>query len=392
MNNIKVSLDYQGFTAKPINEIIDISTRIAEQPILLKSSNDIYEFVRKVSTKGHTFCPATFKNGKRNKDNFEQQQLFALDFDNKTPENQISFEEFKARTEKYDLPMLFAYETFSSKKKDKFRAVFLNDVSITYQRVAKATSIVLGTIFPEADPSCYKDVSKMYFGGKRLIYYDDNLPKIDIESLFINLEDYLRQKYGSKHFKEKIFKFSQEAGIGLTKKGFLDVFSTFDHPTEDVGASQSLQNQNGGISPKPIIYNSYIIIVNGEFPPKFYFINITGENCINDHSVANRAIQDRFFKNHKSYRWEDLNEIDQRCKLFLEFTSGKVKLNHNELVMIASNLLNVESGSKKFMDVLLKYPHFYDDYKLKKAKKYLDYFPQHDYKPYGCNTYCQRRM
>lgn len=149
----------------------------------------------------------------------------------------------------YALPILFAYDTFSSTDHDKFRAVFLNDVSIPNRRLAEAMQLALGTIFPEADPSCYRDVSKMYFGGKELIYYDEALPTINVESMFRNLTYFMEDSHKN-HYREKLSKFSRETGIALNKNGLLDVIVT-DDPTESLGASQS--TQNGKISPSTII-------------------------------------------------------------------------------------------------------------------------------------------
>ena len=63
--------------------------------------------------------------------------------------------------------------------------------------------LALGEIFPEADPTCIKDVSKMYFGGKECLYYDDRIPMIDIETLFRSFHYCIKKNYGEKHYKEK---------------------------------------------------------------------------------------------------------------------------------------------------------------------------------------------
>ena len=156
MDKIKVSLDGKGFRDKPTSETIGkISSRIGKSIVELRPiSDDMKKFALVVGRAGCTFCPATFKDGKRNKDHFEQQQMFALDFDNKDPGRRVSLEEVKARARKYDLPLLFAYDTFSSTDHNKFRVVFLNDVAIPYRKLAEAMQLALGEIFPEADPTC----------------------------------------------------------------------------------------------------------------------------------------------------------------------------------------------------------------------------------------------
>jgi len=121
MNNIKVSLDNQKFQSKPSgDEVRYINNRIARFVKVL-GPKDVRKTAFSIGKEGCTFSLATFKAGKRNKDNFEQQQLIALDFDNKDPDKMISFEEVKERAEHYELPVFFAYDTLSSRNHDKFR-------------------------------------------------------------------------------------------------------------------------------------------------------------------------------------------------------------------------------------------------------------------------------
>ena len=261
MNTIKLSIDSQSFASKPSGQDIpNISTQMAKSPKTYNLS-EINDFIDSVGTKGHTFCPATFKNGKRSKENFEQQQIFALDFDNKDPKQIISFEEVKMRANQYNLPVLFAYDTFSSTKDDKFRVIFLNNASICHRKVVEAIQLALGTIFHEADPSCIKDVSKMYFGGKKIIFRNENIPTINVESVFRALTYYLEDQYKN-HYREKIMKFADTTGIALNNKGLIDVLTSDEpfntaHLTEkDSGALTS--NQNGNFSPNTIYY--YIMV------------------------------------------------------------------------------------------------------------------------------------
>ena len=132
-----------------------------------------------MGAKGCTFCPATFRAGTRSKEAFGQTQLLALDFD-----HGISYEDVKGRAERYDLPILFAYDTYRSKAHDRFRVVFLNDASVPAVRVAGAMLTALHTVFPDADPQS-KSAVQMYYGGKGLLHYDESIPEINIESLFL---------------------------------------------------------------------------------------------------------------------------------------------------------------------------------------------------------------
>lgn len=388
MNTIKFSYDRQSFQSKPSSdEIRRINNRIARSVQKL-DRNGLMETVTKIGSMGHTFSPATFKNGKRNKDNFEQQQLFALDFDNKAPKKKLTFDEVKERAGQFEMPVLFAYDTMSSMNHDKFRVVFLNDVSVTDRRVAEAVQLAMGKMFPEADPSCYKDVSKLYFGGKGLLYYDEDLPEVNIESIFRNYTYCMRKRYKDNHYKEHIAKFSKETGIALTKKGLLDIrvadhLPEPDDPTEDAGAIQ--YTENGKNSPTAIIYdqNNSNIKANGEiFPNKYYVINFGDTRSSSVKTPGEKS------KNHKNFRSGVLQDM-KRCKLFHDFANGSRKLSHDELFGIATNLIQVETGTKYFMEKRLEYPNIYpDDAKNEKWVAHLSYMEQNNYYPQSCDKYC----
>ena len=388
MSTIKISYDEQNFRSKPSGkEIRQINNRIAASVREL-DQNELKETIKRIGSKGCTFSPATFKNGVRNKDNFEQQQLFALDFDNKDPKKKITFDDVKERAALYELPVLSAYDTMSSTGHDKFRVVFLNDISIADRRVAEAVQLAMGEMFPEADPSCYKDVSKLYFGGKELLYYDDTVPQINIESIFRNYTYFMKKRYKDNHYKEHIAKFSKETGIALNGKGLLDVTITdhlpeTDDPTEDAGATQYIKN--GKNSPTAIIYDhdDSNVKANGEiFPNKYYVINFSGTR---NSSVK---IPGEKSKNHKEYRAGVLQDMN-KCRLFHDFTNGSRKLSHDELFGIATNLIQVEAGIKYFMEKRMEYPELYpDDVRNEKWKAHLSYMEQNEYKPQYCDKYC----
>ena len=388
MNTIKISYDDQGYRVKPSgDEVGRISNKIARSARKF-DRGELKRVITKIGSEGCTFCPATFKNGKRNKDNFEQQQLFALDFDNKDPGRKVSFEDMKKRADQNELPILFAYDTLSSTDHNKFRVVFVNDVPIHDRRVAEAVQLALGEMFPEADPSCYKDASKLYYGGKKLIYYDDSLPETSIESVFRNYTYYTRKKYKDNHYKEHIRGFSKKTGIALTEKGLLDVTVTdhlpeTDDPTEDHGAFQ--YNINGKNSPIAIIYdkNNSNIKADGEiFPYKYYLINFDSTRNSSVKTLGEKS------KNHKKYRSGVLQDMN-KCKLFHEFSNGSRKLSHDELFGIATNLIRVETGTGYFMEKRLEHPELYtDDTRNEKWGANLSYMEQNDYKPKACDKYC----
>jgi hypothetical protein len=144
-------------------------------------------------------------------------QWFVLDFDETLP-----LHEAYARIKKYELPILFVYETFSSVDYNRFRLVFLNDISVTDIRAAQIIQNTLMTIFPEADEQC-RSVVQIYYGGKKLLKFDESIPTINIELLVRNMTFYLRDQYGDTNYKRKIVEVAKTNKIRLTDKKLLDI-------------------------------------------------------------------------------------------------------------------------------------------------------------------------
>ena len=371
MNEIKVSLDKTSYSSKPEDrEIALLNNRIGKNIKTLNSEN-MYFFALTVGQHGQTFSPTTFLNGHKSQDSFEQMQMLVLDFD-----ETISFESVRDRAEQYELPILSAYDTFNSKDHNRFRVMFLNDVPITDGMAAKIYKDALMTIFPEADKTDI-DISKMYFGGKELMYFDQSLPTIDLESTLRNMTCYLKNKHGPTHYKDYIRKFARKYKIRLNKKGLLDI-SDVDEATELMGTS----SPDGKNSPNAIIFYKS----NGDFlPNSCYRINLE-EGGTRSSSVSKAGS-----KYHLEYRPDVLGGISRKCQLYREFESGERRLHHHELFGIATNLIQVESGIRAFNNILRNYSDHYDDQKQKRWDSYIRYFRDHEYSPCSCDSYCEYR-
>lgn len=387
MGKIKLSLDREDYWAKPSGEDVPkINNRIAGYVYAISpTEKELRDLAEKIGIDGHTFCPATFKNGKRSKENFEQQQFIALDFDNKDPKASISLDEAKARANHYGLPFLFAYDTLTSENHNKFRIVFLNNAPMGHRIVAEAVQLALGKIFPEADPLCYKDTSKMYFGGKELTYFDEKSSTIDVESVFRSMTRCLKEST-PKHYKERLAHFSSQTGISLNENGLLDVTMSYD-PTESSGAIQT--SQNGEISPNAIIMSSNIK-GNGEKSPKSYIIGLN-ESTSNP-SVGRTApyspTDKKIVKNHKKYRSSDLKKIAQSCRLFREFRDGTRDMIHDELFGLSLSLMQVETGPQIFCKIQEEHPEFYDRERRSRWSHTIEYNADSKYKPQDCDKFC----
>jgi len=370
--NIKICIYPKEFNRKPTGaETGVLSQIIGENHAPIKYA-ELKFLVKAIGSRGCTFTTATFKNRKRNKENFEQQQLFALDFD-----GGISFEEIQNRAKDYNLPILFAYDTFRSKNHNRFRIVFLNDVSVHDPKVAETMLKGLHTIFPEADPAC-KDISRMYFGGKELLYFDASLPEINIADLFMNLSLHLKDKYGPTHYKRELAKFSNDTGIALTGKGFLDV-SVTDEDAKDIGMIDVGKN-----SPKTIM----LINTDGEKLPRSYSIQM-GQHTSTYGEKKSPKI-------HKPHRSKVLEHIRTKCKLYQEFESGSRRLPHMERAGLATNIIHIESGASAFAKTL-RLNNYYPSEPKKYGNwdYYLKYFQQmydsSGCSPQRCEKFCPHK-
>jgi len=370
MKNLKVSLDPISYQSKPKGYEGAISNRISSNVVCV---DNIKLFAEDVGKKGRTFCPATFKSGVRSKENFEQAQLLVLDFD-----NGITWQQVKERSDQYELPVLFAYETFSSTAtQQRFRAVFMNDASVTEARVVEVMQSALQNIFPESDSNC-QEVSHMFFGGNsgQLLHFDESIPTVNIDDLLRNMCLCLHDKYGVTHYKRKIEEFSQRTGLALNDRKMPDVTVT------DGVTGNARGGNNGNFSPSGI---SNIIVENGEnLPNKVYQLNFS---TFSTSPSSGQKPKSNPRNPHRTYRSDVLKNISSKCSLFREFKTGSRILHHQELFGIATNIIQIESGETFFTDTLMANAYFDD-----RVKKYDDWnYTLHyirDYTPASCNNYC----
>lgn len=157
-----MAFDTHGYTNKPQKEeIAGISKRVVHV-----EQKELEELIDLIGKKGCSFLPA-FMNGSRKKENFVSMQWFVLDFD-----GGVYFDEIFQRSIQNSLRISFAYHTFQSvEKEERFRVVFIHEAPVTDRRIAEMMLDMMLRVFPEADRSC-SDVSRMFFGGKEVIYKD----------------------------------------------------------------------------------------------------------------------------------------------------------------------------------------------------------------------------
>lgn len=308
MNEIKVCFDRYRLTSPPRKADINlISDRIGES-IRHVSRENIKTFAHQVGSQGHAFCPATFKNGERLKENFNGMQFFPLEFGQGT-----TFEEVKAQADLYDMPVLFAYDMLSDTEHKKLGVVFLNNKPIPHPKIAEAMLHSFETIFPKADKSKSRDISNMLLGGTKLLYFDESIPTIGTSELLRTMTLRLRDEYGKTHYHRKVSEFSKKYGFGLNPKKLID--------TNSVEEIIDIHNEylDGNNSPDPFIQKT----IHGEKLPN-ESDHLNHENSSSNSSGIEKS------SNHLPFTENDLNKISSNCQLYQEFESGSMILSYFE--------------------------------------------------------------
>lgn len=368
--NIRICLDSKGYKFKPQEkEIGDISKRISKKEYHL----DLETISLLIGEKGHTWTPATFYNGKRNNESFKSMQLFALDFD-----DGISLVDIKNRAKKYRIPIAFIYETFSSENASKFRVVFAHCSIVKESLLAKYILQLLIEIFPECDRQC-SDLSRMFFGGKKLLICNDNENNMcfNFNDLTFSCIEKLKDTHG-KNYKRKIKTISEKTGVML-RNGFPYIKICNDN--NDYG--EKIENSGAF----PIEESNYIIIRSA---PKFSNIWYEIFFCkAYDNKKGKFRVIDKKKEKRELIRNFKFDDLYKKCELFKEFVDGTEWLHHDKLFGIALNLIQVKGGHEKFIEILISEKNEeYQSYRDKDWNFYLNYFEKMNYKAINCERFC----
>lgn len=323
MKEYDVSFNKTRFKSKPSgNEIGKISNQLYTRRM------DYKELAQEVGECGCTFSPAVY-NGKRKKENYIGQQLIALDFD-----SGISFSEIKNKADKYRLPILFAYKTFSySDIHEKFRVVFALTDMITDSFTCEASTAMFMKIFEACDEVC-KDSSRMFFGGKGLLELADKPVEISGQDMLIAFVTYMNDRYGDTHYIREIEKFYQKYNIKHKKR-------------------------------LPVIKDG----------------GLCYERTINELPVSTVKNKGRRVVT-RNFAWSVLYE---KCRLYRDFADGNEYYYYPQLFHIASNLINIEKGKNEFLRILQSDKNAEcEAYFNRNWKNILNILIEMDYQPQGC--------
>lgn len=325
MKKYEVSFNNKRYNSKPTGaEIGKISNNLYTKCINYK------ELAYEVGEYGCTFSPAIY-DGKRKKENYIEQQLIGLDFD-----NGVTFAEIKECAEHYKLPILFAYKTFSYiEEHEKFRVIFALTDAITDSFTSEAVTAMFMKVFGDCDEAC-KDSSRMFFGGKGLLEIADESIAIAGRDVLIAFVTYMNDKYGDNHYTREIKKFYESIGIKYNK-----------------------------ILP---------VMDNGKFIYEGINNSATNSNTVKNKS---RRVVTRNF---------DLNVLYNKCRLYRDFVDGTEYYYYPELFHIATNLINIEKGKKEFLRILNAPENEYcTSYHTRNWNVILNILIAMNYQPQGCN-------
>ena len=120
-------------------------------------------------SKGMTFTPSYFKDGKRSNKNFQGAYVFALDFDdNQNPTEKIE------QLKEYGIKTNIYYPSFSDTPKyRKFRLVIVFDTPIEDKKLRNKVQLAIMDIVKDSDRAC-KDASRMFYGSNSCEVIDSN--------------------------------------------------------------------------------------------------------------------------------------------------------------------------------------------------------------------------
>lgn len=382
-----VSLYPHPFKTKPNQEEIkEINLEIASN----KGRYTLEEFKNLVGNQGCAFMGGIFTDIdhnssriRRRKTNFILQQVWALDFD-----KNISFDEFINRATRYKILPHFVYKTMSCDDEEinKFRAVWVADFVCTYTTVAESIAKLLMTIFPESDSAC-KDVSRIFFGGKGIIYENDleYLNRLDLFNLVKAVQQYIADTK-PKHRLDMMREISNNTKICLSG-GLMDIQIKQIAQAKEyqirkeclyLENSSFFGNINYDITSKsysklfaeeiPIEEGIvYIFIRKWTFESKdWYVLRVNlGETKITERKDNIKDTKTRYkIKSNLEYsickddfeRGITKKDIEERCELCKKLFQDEY-LTFDELFGICTNLIHIERGLTLFKEQLKDSQH-----------------------------------
>jgi hypothetical protein len=296
-------------------------------------------------TKGQTWI-AGYIEEKRCNDNWKSQSIFALDFDNSEPtidantgkpvkdpitkkilkkqvNKPINFEQVLNRLKEYGLGCTFAYYTFSHTNDwHKFRVVFQLSKPVADDKARDKVQLALLYIFPEAD-KC-KDACRLWYGTNNGLITSNYEYYLEIPTLIDN---------------GIICSASNTDKSNVARK----IKSTMEKLDFD-------EKWLGSISNKGNAYNSSIINNSKITNTKTYHYFFRGSQYCSD--IYSEILRNGYLSNI------DFAELADKVKILSDFMNSNIKLTHEYLKGIATNLYWIEGGQSLFSECIDANPEY----------------------------------
>jgi hypothetical protein len=314
---------------------------------------------------GRSFMPAIMNGKGREREHWLEQQVFAMDFDNKPDKPQIHLDQIISRCEYYNIIPAFVHETFSSMTDGvpRYHAVFVLNGVIDNVRIRNVVKDALYALFPEADPSTSNE-NRLFFGGTT-ICYQSYKSVVDVEQLFLAAAAFIKQR-DPKNAARNITSWCKDVGLN-TINGLPAVLRIETSDSDEV--SYKIEDLVGF----QVIYK--------EKPPEIfknvkYFINLSPESGVNT-------------RNNKVYKHKDieapqadlidvsnLEDLAENCPVMSDFAQGK-DIHHDVTWWCLVNLLPFKGGEALF----LKWLKMRDVYNVDKWKDQIGQLRKKPYMP-----------
>lgn len=332
---------------------------------------DFDTFCEMVGEKGHSFLPSYFKNEHRTNANWQSQFCFAVDIDNGE-----TLQEALDTCFKYKIVPNLIYTTFShTEENHRFRIVWFLDEVIEDVRIQRFIQLGLMRFFKNVDKSC-QDRSRMFAGGNS-IFYKNETSYLSVVQLFLSLNDLFRKDNNAA---KNTLSFARDVGVNIIN-GYLDCKIQCDD-AEDTASPHIYQSSKKNIANSIIIYNRGC----KDFLTH-YIINFT-----NTYSTSTEQFEIEQIKSKRELiRNFDFENLENKCQFFKDSLELKVKVEHNEMFGLFTNLLNIQ-GSDKYVkqicDNVLKTTTKNPEEKITNIKNTINQIKKVGYKPMQCCNFC----
>jgi len=386
---VEVMLDRTPILIKPPtgdSEWGVISNRIAAN----QESHTLPELVRLI-TSGHAFSHGVFCDGKRTKETWVQQQIFALDFD-----ESLTIEEFLEMSRGYGITTAFMYPSLHhTEEGHRFRAVFVSDAVITDTRIRTFIINLLFLMYTKPGntpkekrgPDEHCTVFPRFFleTNKPLIQQDftARINPIQLLNAFLN-EKKRSDSTNLARWQEKV---ASECGIEFLRNHefgvvFCDYVVSNEVTDEKSVGTYSIYTptlNSSDINCSLVQYNDILY--------KIYWKQKSSKNK----NPNNRRATDNSKPVETTGRLDEAAKrtLLERCRLAEEFITGERHVGHLQRRILITNLQYKKGGIKWVMEGLAARDDYNPDTLIEDAKRYA-------MKPEGCKRcshadYCSHK-